>query len=281
MEWNGDLCNKCLPGYLNLKGRYLLNTCGAMISTDNCQYNHYCISDFTSHQECQLCKDQIEQCQCDIFSNCLRCEINSNSCQKCIIGYYFSDTNQQYEVKENICDFLNESMMCTYGNFCRGTFGSACQSCSAIKEGESCNCGGILQPQCIQCSATGCIKCISGYQVYQNNCISGASSNSCAFYTYCHPGSRDVVQCIDCTAVSQNYCSCGADFCQTCGKQQNTCGSCIKGYQLDSRNNCIQSSNICDQNTSSALCMNNYYCNGTSGTTCTTCDQIQPGQQFH
>eukprot|EP00702_Spironucleus_salmonicida_P002956 EST44247.1 Cysteine-rich protein [Spironucleus salmonicida] len=285
LKCNGKLCRQCPIGFLLVSGECIPNRCGETISTQNCLSDYYCPKESTQiASPCLKCDTQQQECKCGNLQHCQTCGSAVDTCSKCFYGYEKSPSTQHCQLKTNICDYANGSTICFSGNYCKDSFGDPCVSCTNLTEGQKCNCGGKVFLQCLECSTNSCAKCLYGYFLFNGNCVenicfSGGSSNSCLVGTYCPPGSGEKVNCIECSASSPDICSCGANNCQTCGSIQNTCGSCIIGYQLDKDNQCTLKPNICDTNNRSSLCNDNYYCKSTFGNSCSSCGQIQQGER--
>ncbi|KAH0574168.1 Cysteine-rich membrane protein 1 [Spironucleus salmonicida] len=285
----GTVCKTCVDKYLPIGGICVPNMCGEPQNTYNCINGYYCPNTATSGDSvCQECNDQQQECKCGLVPSCQTCGNVLNTCGKCFSGYDLLESTSLCVLQGDICDFADGSTLCITGNYCQGKFGDKCLSCTLIVNGKSCKCGSVLLQNCKECNSdgVGCKSCLDGYYPYNNicvtnSCISGGPSSTCAIGNYCPDGDGNKSNCLTCTNVSPNACQCGANFCQICGSTNNTCGSCLSGYELDSYSQCIIKSNICDVNDRSTLCNDDFFCNSTFGKLCVTCRQIQINESCH
>eukprot|EP00702_Spironucleus_salmonicida_P007803 EST49094.1 Cysteine-rich membrane protein 1 [Spironucleus salmonicida] len=133
---------------------------------------------------------------------------------------------------KNICDDKNMSSRCDSQQFCIGSYGDSCLSCSMIQLSKSCNCDTKLKENCLFCDGQQCMMCLKGYYVHNGECLINKcdSKNPCFDNFYCDPATNS---CTQCSSIGTYDCNCGsAQNCQTCAAQGDTCQTCIRGYNL-------------------------------------------------
>ncbi|EAR96176.2 REJ domain protein (macronuclear) [Tetrahymena thermophila SB210] len=229
-------CLKCSPGYNLYNG--ICNTCDSTCLTcsgsgnnqcttckDNNYYlsdkYNYCVSSCDSDQYIDLTSSQ-KYCR-SCMSKCQTCT-NSNGCQKCLTGYYY--TGNSCAPCDNTC------------NSCSGPGKDQCTICQS-NQYISENLNNYCDPNC-DLTQGQFIDQSNPDQKYCKKCVSNCKT--CSNYTNC-------TTCMDYYYVSGNTCSPCDNSCKQCsGPGVNQCTVCRQSayfIQPDNNNICVQS---CDQN---------------------------------
>lgn len=176
-----------------------------------------------------------------LYPNCYSC--NTTSCLSCnsnlIINSDMTCLNATSCVKDcQICDAVDPTacVVCQNDFFLLNS--SFCQQC---------------QPNCLQCSASSCLECDSGYQVNPSN------HTQCIFI--CDP------TCLTCIGPMANQCT-SCDSTRTLSVTTNTC-TCEYGRYLDALGtNCLSCSVPCVTCMAPQVCLTCVYGLILTGTNC-------------
>ena len=199
-ELNSQICTKCNENYTLKDNKCVMNCedencliCESNITKCSTCKDHYILKEDKcifkcSDENCLNCelKDGIEVCnQCPIFyekkeekceiicmiDNCLECSVVGNSkvsvtitCSKCKDNYHFDGIKCKKNCKDDNCaDCLEDTSICT-----------SCESNSKLYNGKCAKNYQYCKEKHKDCNFCfddiGCIECLEGYELKNNNC---------------------------------------------------------------------------------------------------------------